>query len=80
MTITKLEYCLGNLDNGSKLVFETIRREFPDIPQQRWGCLGNCAECYKKPFVLIDDREIVAGETPDDLLQKVRALLMNNPA
>lgn len=79
MTVKKLEYCLGNLDNGAKLVFETVHREFPDIQQQRWGCLGNCAECFKKPFVLIDDRQILAGENPDDLLQKVRDLL-NNPA
>lgn len=79
MTVKKLEYCLGNLDNGAKLVFETVRHEFPDIQQQRWGCLGNCAECFKKPFVLIDDRQILAGENPDDLLQKVRDLL-SNPA
>lgn len=79
MAVKKLEYCLGNLDNGSKLLFETVRREFPEIQQQRWGCLGNCAECFKKPFVLIDDRQILTGENPDDLLQKVRDLL-NNPA
>lgn len=79
VTIKKIEYCLGNLDNGSKRVFDMVQNEYPEVKQQRWGCLGNCAECFKRPFVLIDDREFVAAETADELLAKVRALLQIVP-
>jgi uncharacterized protein YuzB (UPF0349 family) len=71
LSIQKIEYCLGNLDNGSKLVFETIPQQHPELKQQRWGCLGNCSECYKKPFVLIDEKEIIAADSGEELLKKV---------
>ncbi|WP_018130943.1 DUF1450 domain-containing protein [Effusibacillus pohliae] len=73
MAIRKLEYCFSNLqNNGTGLVFDTIAREFPHIEQRRWACLGNCSECFKKPFVIADDREIVAASTPPELLDKLR--------
>lgn len=71
MSIQKIEYCLGNLENGSRQVFEALQQKHPDLKQQRWGCLGNCSECFKKPFVLIDEKEIIAADSGEELLQKV---------
>jgi uncharacterized protein YuzB (UPF0349 family) len=73
VSVKKLEYCFSNLqNNGTTLVFDAIKEEFPEINQNRWACLGNCSECFKKSFVLIDDREIVAETDPEELLQKLR--------
>ncbi|GAX88802.1 DUF1450 domain-containing protein [Effusibacillus lacus] len=72
MAIKKLEYCLGNLqNNGTHLVYDKIKEEFPQLTQNRWACLGNCSECYKRPFVLIDEKEILSAETPEELLDQV---------
>ncbi|MFC4766868.1 DUF1450 domain-containing protein [Effusibacillus consociatus] len=73
MAIKKLEYCISNIqNNGTSVVYDTIKQEFPEISQNRWACLGNCSECFKKSFVIIDDKEILAESKPEDLLEKLR--------
>lgn len=73
MAVKKLEYCYSNLqNNGTNVVVDAIKQEFPEIAQNRWACLGNCSECFKRPFVLIDDREILAAATPEELLEQLR--------
>ncbi|BCJ87200.1 DUF1450 domain-containing protein [Effusibacillus dendaii] len=80
MAISKLDYCLNNLQTcGTSHLYNTVEKEFPHIEQRRWGCLSNCSECMKKPFVLINDSEILAGEDPNDLLAQLRAK-MTTPA
>jgi uncharacterized protein YuzB (UPF0349 family) len=73
VSVKKLEYCMSNLlNNGTDLVFESIKQEFPEIHQSRWACLGNCSECYKRNFVIVDDRVILSAATPEELLHQLR--------
>lgn len=36
-----------------------------------YGCLGNCGECYLKPFALVDG-SIIAAESLDELDRRIR--------
>lgn len=36
-----------------------------------YGCLGFCGECYEYPYALVNG-EYVYGESPKDLLNKIR--------
>ncbi|MFD2172036.1 DUF1450 domain-containing protein [Tumebacillus lipolyticus] len=70
--IEKVDVCIGNLDKGTEWVIERLKEEFPDLKGQRWGCLGNCGECYKRPFLLAEDRWLYEAATKEELLEKIR--------
>lgn len=79
MSAKKVEFCLGNLaENGSQLVFDTLKEQYPQVRLERWGCLANCSECYKKPFVLIDETDLFAADSKEELLEKVLRFLATN--
>ncbi|HEU4962587.1 MAG TPA: DUF1450 domain-containing protein [Bacilli bacterium] len=71
--IKKIDVCIGNLDKGTDWVIEQVKSEFPHVNGQRWGCLGNCANCYRRPFVLANDRYVIETETKEELLAQLRA-------
>ncbi|MUT68533.1 YuzB family protein [Paenibacillus sp. NEAU-GSW1] len=69
-----IEFCAGNMhhDGAQKLL-----KQFEQNEQYRvieYGCLGNCGECYLRPFALVDG-QIVAAETADELREKVQAAI-----
>jgi uncharacterized protein YuzB (UPF0349 family) len=70
--IEKIDVCIGNLDKGTDWVIEKLKAEFPNLKGQRWGCLGNCGDCYKRPFVLANDRWLYDAQTKEELLDKLR--------
>lgn len=67
----KIDVCIGNLDNGSEWVITRLKAEFPNIEGQRWGCLGNCGDCFRKPFVIANNRYLVDADTKEELLEKI---------
>lgn len=71
----KLEICIGNSPVGIMSILQIIREEFPSIQVKEWGCLGNCHNCFRKPFVLLNDTTLVQGEDADDLLDQLRRAL-----
>lgn len=70
--IKKIDVCIGNLDKGTDWVIERLKEEFPHLTGRRWGCLGNCSDCFRRPFVLGDDRHLVDAATQEELLEKLR--------
>ena len=70
--IKKIDVCIGNFDHGIEDVIEKLKAEFPNLKGQRWGCLGNCGNCYRKPFVMANNRFLVEADTPEDLYQKLQ--------
>ncbi|MCX7571123.1 DUF1450 domain-containing protein [Tumebacillus sp. DT12] len=68
----KIDVCIGNLDNGSEWVITRLKEEFPNVEGQRWGCLGNCGDCFRKPFVIANNRYLVDADNKEDLLEKIR--------
>ena len=70
--INKIDICIGNYDHGIEEVIEKLKAEFPNLKGQRWGCLGNCGNCYRKPFVMANNRFLVEADTPEELYQKLQ--------
>ena len=68
----KIDVCIGNLDNGSEWVIAKLKEEFPNVEGQRWGCLGNCGDCFRKPFIIANNRYLVDAATKEELLEKIR--------
>ncbi len=43
----------------------------PEYDVIEYGCLGNCGECFTLPYAYVNG-DIVAGETPEQLLQAIQ--------
>lgn len=66
-----LEFCNGNRHHGTgRLISELEQRD--DCDAIEYGCLGNCGECFAKPFAMIDG-QIVAAESVEELREKALA-------
>lgn len=70
----KIKYCCKNLKQGSKLVYKTIKAEYPDIKQKKNDCLGCCKLCSKQCFVMVGKSEITAA-SPDLLYGQLKQLI-----
>ena len=70
--IKKIDICIGNEDQGINEVIEKLKAEFPNLKGQRWGCLGNCGNCYRKPFVMANNRYLVEADTADALYEQLQ--------
>lgn len=75
MKVLKCDFCISNAENGSEELRLFLKEQFPEIQLSRWGCLGNCSDCYKRPFVLLNDEKILEGETVLELKQNLKQLL-----
>jgi uncharacterized protein YuzB (UPF0349 family) len=70
--VKKIKYCCKNLKNGSKLVYQTIKAEFPDIKQKKKDCLGNCKLCSKQCFVMIGKSELIYASSAEQLYGELK--------
>jgi uncharacterized protein YuzB (UPF0349 family) len=68
----KIDVCIGNTHSGTDWVIERIKEEYPGVEGKRWGCLGNCGDCFRKPFVIANNRYLVDADTKEALLDKIR--------
>lgn len=60
-----VEFCASNMHHGTDEVMNRLESEdFCDV--QEYGCLGNCGECYLKPYALVDG-VIVAADNVEEL-------------
>ncbi|MBG9734670.1 YuzB family protein [Paenibacillus alvei] len=64
-----IEFCVNNMHHGTDKVMKRLEGN-PEYDVLEYGCLGNCGECYMFPFALVNG-EIVAGETADELYDKI---------
>lgn len=60
-----VEFCASNMHHGTDEVMNRLENEdFCEVME--YGCLGNCGECYLKPYALVDGA-IVAADSIDEL-------------
>jgi uncharacterized protein YuzB (UPF0349 family) len=60
-----IEFCASNMHHGTDQIMNAFEQN-DDFEVTEYGCLGNCGECYLKPFALVDG-EIVAVDSVDEL-------------
>ncbi|MBD1380830.1 YuzB family protein [Metabacillus arenae] len=72
-----IEFCVSNLANGSQAAMEKLEKD-PNLDIVEYGCLGYCGKCFESLYALVNG-EVVAGETPDELVQHIYDYLEENP-
>lgn len=72
-----IEFCVSNLANGSQKALEKLEKD-PNLDVIEYGCLGYCGICARNLYALVNG-EVVTGETPDDLVDKIYQYLEENP-
>ncbi|MCI0183713.1 DUF1450 domain-containing protein [Sulfoacidibacillus ferrooxidans] len=63
----KVEYCTGNLDYHTDDMIKQLQTLDPEITVKEWGCLGNCHRCFRVPFCLIDEYDLIEADTIEHL-------------
>ena len=66
---TMIEFCASNMHHGTDRIMKKFE-ETEDFEVIEYGCLGNCGECYLKPFALVDGA-IVAVESVELLYDQI---------
>lgn len=64
-----IEFCASNMHHGTDEVMRLFEED-DDYEVTEYGCLGNCGECYLKPYALVDGT-IVAVDDARELFQAV---------
>lgn len=65
-----IEFCVNNLTPEVDAVKAELEQD-PDIDVMEYSCLGNCTECYVRPYALVDG-EFVAADSGPELLKAIR--------
>ncbi|MEW4370210.1 DUF1450 domain-containing protein [Paenibacillus kandeliae] len=69
-----IQYCPKNDKLGTKQVHADIAREYPDVKQQRKGCLKECKICRRQPFVKVG-KKLICADTPEQLYEQLSLLI-----
>jgi len=72
-----VEFCVSNLASGSQKALEQLEKDY-DLDVIEYGCLGYCGKCAHSLFALVNG-EVVTGETPEQLVDKIYQYLEENP-
>ncbi|CAM3451420.1 YuzB family protein [Paenibacillus lupini] len=68
-----IEFCNGNMHHGTEQIMKQLEQN-EQLKVVEYGCLGNCGECYLKPFALVNGM-IVAADSVDDLTIRIRDII-----
>ncbi|MDQ0219708.1 DUF1450 domain-containing protein [Peribacillus cavernae] len=71
-----IEFCQNNLDRFLNEETFPLFQKFltqPSVIYKEFECLSECKLCKKSPYAKADG-EIIIGESPDDLLNKLKSL------
>lgn len=71
-----IEFCNGNMHHGTEALMKQLEQD-DRLKVVEYGCLGNCGECYLKPFALVDG-SIVAADSTEELDRRIRAVISSN--
>lgn len=70
-----IEFCAGNMHHGTEKLLDKYEDD-DEYEATEYGCLGNCGECYLKPFALVNGT-IVAASSVEELEQKIQQFLID---
>ena len=70
--MAEIKFCENNYGEGVEEVIEKLQNEGIEVEIE--PCIGYCGDCAMGPIALVDD-ELVQGETPDELYEKIKELL-----
>ncbi|MCM3629281.1 YuzB family protein [Paenibacillus glycanilyticus] len=65
------------MHHGTELIMKQLEQD-EQLKVIEYGCLGNCGECYLKPFALVDG-SIIAADSAEDLKHRIREAISIKP-
>ena len=71
--MTEIKFCENNFTFGTEETMETLKKH-ANAEVSVEPCLGYCGDCATGPYALVND-ELVQGDTADELLEKIEAML-----
>lgn len=72
-----IEFCISNLASGAQIAREKLEQD-TNLDIIEYGCLGYCGKCAHSLYALVNG-EVVTGETPEQLVEKIYQFLEENP-
>ena len=73
-----VEFCASNMHHGTQRIMELFQED-DSVEVIEYGCLGNCGECYLRPYALVDG-EIVGADDVDELFLNIKEALKQQQA
>lgn len=73
-----IEFCASNMHHGTDKIMNQLELD-DSVEVIEYGCLGNCGECYLKPYALVDG-EIVAADSTAELNEKIQEAMAQQKA
>lgn len=70
-----VEFCTSNMHHGTERLLDKYEDD-DDFEAVEYGCLGNCGECYLKPFALVNGT-IVVSDSVDELEEAIEQFLVD---
>lgn len=70
-----IEFCASNMHHGTEELLDKYEAD-DDYEAIEYGCLGNCGECYLKPFALVNG-SIVVADSVAELDMKIQQFLID---
>ena len=67
-----IEYCLTNVEQDVQEAIMALRKQYPLAKVQEWGCLGHCHQCFRSPYVYLNERIIVEAKSAAELVEHVK--------
>ncbi|RJX39378.1 DUF1450 domain-containing protein [Paenibacillus pinisoli] len=64
-----IEFCASNMHHGTDEIMNRLEQD-DSYEVIEYGCLGNCGECYLKPYALVDG-SIVAVDEVEELYEAI---------
>lgn len=64
-----IEFCASNMHHGTDEIMNRLEQD-DAYEVIEYGCLGNCGECYLRPYALVDGT-IVAVDNVDELYDAI---------
>lgn len=72
-----IEFCISNLAQGAQAALEKLEKD-PNLDIIEYGCLSYCGKCGHSLYALVNG-EVVTGDDPDELVEKIYTFLEENP-
>lgn len=73
-----IEFCASNMHHGTEELLDKYEDD-NNYEAIEYGCLGNCGECYMKPFALVNGT-IVSADSVAELDLKIQQFLVDEEA
>jgi uncharacterized protein YuzB (UPF0349 family) len=73
-----VEFCASNRHHGLNEIIEQLEND-ENIEVIEFGCLGNCKQCWMKPFAVMEGKTIFADNS-QQLLERIYQEIKNQEA